>query len=254
MRSLPQEKPLYSVIMFSSILVALFAVRILALPAVPDDATFALYNQSAPFDDASQTCYPKTDPVFFSLMSASKYNSENCYKAVIAFTASFKQFGDNEEINFWYTGNQVPPKNLKQPAMQLPVFHKSDKCSLAMVSPKLLNDFANQREIPWRPEWGSKYDTSDITTATRLQFLSNGGFLSAIECSHKGGKAAYQQPNGGWKFLTHAFPSQATQQSFANGIYVNCVRQCLTTSFCLAGRIYDIRAYLRRSRRDLVVI
>ena len=187
--------------MFLFFLVTLLVARVIALPPRLDDIVIsplerdgdiAFFNGSNP--STPPTCYEKRDPVFFSLMSSSFYNFEKCKTELSTFSRSLNRFG-RDKITFWYTTNHFPPHGLSQPALQLPVFHNTPDCSFAVTSPKLLNEFATEKNIPWRHEWGPRtaplvYDEVEMETVKNV--LSDGGFISALSCVHQGGKAGFQ--------------------------------------------------------------
>ena len=184
-------------------LVTLLPARILAPPTALDDALDprsvqdddTIFNQSAlaTWTDTMPTCYPNTDPVFFSLASSRNYNFKNCLKELNIFTQRFDQFGKGQ-ISFWYSKDGVPPLHLTQPALQLPVFHHSPDCSFAIAGPKLMDEFARKENIPWRAEWGTRAGPlirQDLIKSTSIGFLSEGGFISTMNCVLRGGQASY---------------------------------------------------------------
>ena len=192
--------------MLGLFLTTFLAARIHALPSSQDEGVssplvqedITVLNLPA-ISNYEPHCYPKTDPVFFSLMSGTDYNFKNCQKELYSFAQRFDPFGRNE-ISFWYTRDLLPPSGFTQPSLQLPVFRRSETCSFAITGPKLLDDFARNQTIPWRKEWGPRIGTLgqyDLIKTTAAEVLSDNGFPSAMKCVLNGGQAAEQSSGSG---------------------------------------------------------
>ena len=185
-------------------LATLLAACVLALPPRIDDGLFTpsvedddivFFNQTTAPWEGHTICYPKTDELFFSLMSSPFYNFDSCRRELRIFGQQFEQF-DRDQITFWYTSDHSPPSILPQPALQLPVFHRSPVCSFAITSPKMLNKFATDHNILWRRPWGSRTEPAisyETAKATQTDVLLDRGLIATLDCVFRDREAGFRR-------------------------------------------------------------
>ena len=143
-------------------------------------------NLSTP-ENGRLTCYADSDPLFFSLM-ASKYNHFDCIRQMSRLGRKLSQ-ADPSDINFWYTPTYKKPLGLRDPAFQMPVFHNDSRCSAAILSTKVLDQFTRDNGIAWREEWGGRRRweiAPQVVTAAGTAVARNNGLWGLLDCFQQG--------------------------------------------------------------------
>lgn len=147
------------------------------------------------------TCYPSSDPLFFSLMTT-HYSFTNCIRTIPRFgnalspTTSSSTSPTPSDINFWYTPINRKPLGLRDPAYQMPVYHNEDSCSVAIVSTKLLDRFARDQGIEWREEWGGREpkDVAPMVVTEEWHEVNYGDLWGLLDCFQPPGRRTVEGP------------------------------------------------------------
>lgn len=167
--------------------------RILTLPS--NENGEVILNTSAAVQ-LDPNCYGKLDPVFFPVVPTPSFNHATCQREWLRFQDTLIPAPILAgPASFWYTSNQVAPAGMEPPFLQLPVYHKSTSCSFAILSTKLLSEFAQQQNIPWRyNDWGNRLPprtTVEVEQASRFDVWFT--FHAALaECVKEQGFGAHR--------------------------------------------------------------
>ena len=134
------------------------------------------------------TCYPPSDSLFFSLMNPPNYDLTTCMRLVTRFSRAV--VGSESNVDFYYTtpgGRQ--PLGLSDTAMQMPVFRQDGGCAAAIVSTRLLDQWAKKEGVGWRAEWGNRVARGMLPTSVNEQardVRGLEGMVGLLECFVEG--------------------------------------------------------------------
>ena len=177
--------------MLQGLVFAILASQVLAIPAdyhleLPQDDGISLYNFSALTYTADRpNCYKTTDDTFFSMMASPLYSIETCKSEWRSLYNSLQGFGKGD-VSWWYTSDRVIPARMQPPALELPLLHESEKCSFAVVSPKMLSQFVEKYGIEWRREWGTRLPIEtdvEVVRAKVNDVIQDKGLFLAMNCA-----------------------------------------------------------------------
>ena len=129
-------------------------------------------------------CYAPTDQTFFSLASAHDYGYEECFKVADTWSNYFRSTY-NVAYRLWSGKDPGPFEH----QIQLPLYHSSDSCAIALMTIQQMYDFTAKHKIPWRNEWGRQSVSrpfSEFAQSVPQVFLGKEGLQPALECARQG--------------------------------------------------------------------
>ena len=160
-----------------------------------------LFNLTFPLQDPD--CYSSSDDTFFSLLAPKNFNTQTCAVEASNFknhllTISqglirLKWSPDPREGGPLQTSRK--DINIIESEFQLPLYHKADNCSIAIVTEALLSDFSKQAGIEWRQEWGAREQKQlNVNKVDILVRQLIRGLEGALKCPGKktGAQAGHQ--------------------------------------------------------------